>query len=297
MVDTEFFADVSTFAGVVRPVIQADPVGATIFSSVLANQIAAPFPGEPPMLVDVTDDSLVVAAALRIPRYPMTVVIDPDIADPAGILDELIAAVIARGEPIVGIGGRRHTVELLAAGWAGRTGAVPTLRMPLLFHRLGTLTPPAGVSGVPRTASTQNQADVDLLARWWFEFERETGANAHASSTAPDPDVVRRGAARGQVVTIWSDGDRDVAAAAHTAVRDGVARIAPVYTAPGVRRRGYGAAVTAAAVRSAQALGATEISLFTDANYPPANAVYRGLGFQVAAEFAEFAMPVAAAGP
>ena len=122
MVDTEFFADAATFAGVVRPLIKADPVGATIFASVLENQIAAPFPGAPPVLVDVTDDDRVLAAALRIQRYPMTVVVDPDIADPAGVLDQLAAAVIARDEPIVGLGGRRRTVELFAAGWAVADG-------------------------------------------------------------------------------------------------------------------------------------------------------------------------------
>jgi ribosomal protein S18 acetylase RimI-like enzyme len=296
MLDTEFFADAATFADVVRPLTLADPVGATIFSSVLAGQIATPFPGEPPVLVNVTDDDRVLAAALRIPRYPMTVVVDPDIVDPAGVLEELAAAVIARGEPVAGLGGRRRTVELLAAGWAARTGILPTLRMPLLFHRLGTLTPPNGVPGAPRTASMLEHTDVDMLARWWFEFERETGANAHAASSAPDPEVVLRGAARGQVITIWSDRGRDVAAAGHTAVNDGTARIAPVYTPPEFRRRGYGAAVTTAAVRSARALGASEISLFTDAGYLPANAVYRGLGFEVVAEFAEFEIPVGADG-
>ncbi len=49
-------------------------------------------------------------------------------------------------------------------------------------------------------------------------------------------------------------------------------------------------------MRSARALGASEISLFTDAGYLPANAVYRGLGFEVVAEFAEFEIPVGADG-
>jgi hypothetical protein len=44
-------------------------------------------------------------------------------------------------------------------------------------------------------------------------------------------------------------------------------------------------------VRSAQALGATDVSLFTDASYLPSNEVYRGLGFRVVAEFAEFEIP------
>ena len=295
MVDTEFFSDAAAFAAVVQPLVEKDQEGATIFSSVLEGQIAAPFPGEPPMFATVTANGRVLAAALRIPRYPMTVVIDPEIADPTTALDQLAAAVVARGEVIVGLGGRRRTTELLAGGWAARTGVTPRLRMPLLFHRLGTLTPPGDVPGAPRTASAEDQADVDLLARWWFEFEHETGANAHAASPVPDPQVIVRGAVRGQVVTIWSDRDQDVAAAGHTAVRDGSVRIAPVYTPPELRRRGFGSAVTTAAVRSAQALGATDVSLFTDAAYLPANEVYRRLGFRVVAEFAEFEIPGAAA--
>ena len=59
-----------------------------------------------------------------------------------------------------------------------------------------------------------------------------------------------------------------------------------MYTPPEHRRRGYGAAATAAAVHSARWLGAAEITLFADADYPPANAVYRGLGFVAIAEFA-----------
>ena len=285
---TEFFVDVPAFAAAVQPLVEKDREGATILSSVLAGQIAAPFPGGPPLLAVVTAAGRSTAAALRVPKYPMTVVIDPEIPDPSGTLDELAAAVLARGEVVVGLGGRRRTAELLAGCWAARTGVTPTLRMSLLFHRLGTLTPPDGVPGTSRVASVQDPADVDLLARWWFEFEQETGANVHAASTAPDPEVIVRGAARGQVVTIWSDRDRDVAAAGHTAVRHGSARIAPVYTPPGLRRRGYGSAVTTAAVRSAQALGATEVSLFTDAGYLPSNEVYRALGFRVVAEFAEY---------
>ena len=46
--------------------------------------------------------------------------------------------------------------------------------------------------------------------------------------------------------------------------------------------------MTVAAIESARRLGATEITLFTDADYPASNAVYRGLGFEVIGEFAEF---------
>jgi predicted GNAT family acetyltransferase len=79
--------------------------------------------------------------------------------------------------------------------------------------------------------------------------------------------------------------DDPVALAGHSAVVGGMARIGPVYTPPAMRRRGFGAAVTAAAVRSAQRAGATEVVLFTDIGYAPSNAVYRRLGFQPVEEF------------
>ena len=237
----------------VRPLIQRDPVGATIFASVLANQIAVPFPGPAPLLVSVSAPGRVLAAALRIPGYPMTVVVDPEIAIRRRVLDEAGGRRHRRrGSHPSALSGRRGTVELLAEAWAQRSGVTADLRMPLLFHRLGTLTAPVGVAGAARVASPQDPADLDLLARWWLEFEQETGANAHAAATAPEPEVVLRGAARGQVVIIWSDREQPVAAAAHTPVRDGSARIAPVYTPRQFRRRGYGSAVTAAAVRSAR---------------------------------------------
>jgi predicted GNAT family acetyltransferase len=76
-------------------------------------------------------------------------------------------------------------------------------------------------------------------------------------------------------------------------VRDNASRIAPVYTPPELRRHGYGSAATAAAVRSAQQQGARQITLFTDADYLPANEVYRRLGFRAVADFADYEIPSA----
>jgi predicted GNAT family acetyltransferase len=47
-----------------------------------------------------------------------------------------------------------------------------------------------------------------------------------------------------------------------------------------LRGNHYGSAVTAAAVRSAQRLGAATVVLFSDADYPTSNAIYRRLGFE-----------------
>lgn len=286
MTRTEFFTDAAAFDAAIEVLLADDAIGSTMVASVLANHIADPIAGGPPLLVAVLDGDRVPAAAIRIPMFPMLVVIDPAIADPATLLDELAGAVIGRSEPIVGVSGRRRTAELLAAAWTARSATVARQRMSTLFFRLGTLREPVGVPGAARPVDVTDPADVALLAEWFCEFRRETGVGR--TPPVPDPDMLLHNVRRGEVFTIWCADGRPVAAAGHSALRrDGSCRIAPVYTPPDHRRRGYASAVTAAAVRSAHRLGATDVTLFTDAGYPASNAVYRGLGFESVAEFAE----------
>ena len=61
-----------------RPLIERDPVGATMFASVLANQLAGPYPAMPPLMVAIVEHG---HASWRprcgSPGYPMIVVVDP----------------------------------------------------------------------------------------------------------------------------------------------------------------------------------------------------------------------------
>jgi RimJ/RimL family protein N-acetyltransferase len=285
MTRTEFFTDPERFGDAARPLVRRDPVGATMVSQVLANHIANPFPHSPLMAI-VTDDGAVEVAALRVPGFALVTVIDPSIEDPAAVLGRLTDDVLARREPIVGFSGRRRTVRLLTDTWTERTGAASKPRLWSLMYRLGDLVPPVGVRGESRPASMDDPADVALLADWFCAFRKETGVGR--TPPVPDPQALMDNAKRGEVFTLWCDDGRPVAAAGHSAVRGGSSRIAPVYTPPDQRRRGFGSAATVAAIDSARRLGATEITLFTDADYPASNAVYRELGFEVIGEFAEF---------
>jgi predicted GNAT family acetyltransferase len=84
---------------------------------------------------------------------------------------------------------------------------------------------------------------------------------------------------------MWEDEDgRTAAMAGRTATSAGVARIAPVYTPPEHRRRGYGAAVTAACTADALARDADHVVLFTDRSNATSNSVYRRIGFRPIAE-------------
>jgi predicted GNAT family acetyltransferase len=60
--------------------------------------------------------------------------------------------------------------------------------------------------------------------------------------------------------------------------------VAPVYTPPEHRRRGYGAAVTAACAADALARDADHVVLFTDRTNATSNSVYQRIGFERIAE-------------
>jgi predicted GNAT family acetyltransferase len=81
-----------------------------------------------------------------------------------------------------------------------------------------------------------------------------------------------------------SDAGEPVALAARTATAAGVARIAPVYTPSEHRRRGYGAAITAACTADALARDAEHVVLFADVENPTTNAIYRQIGFRPIAD-------------
>jgi predicted GNAT family acetyltransferase len=59
-----------------------------------------------------------------------------------------------------------------------------------------------------------------------------------------------------------------------------MARVAPVYTPPSLRGRGYAGAVTAAVSQAALDAGATEVVLYTDLANPVSNSVYQRLGYR-----------------
>jgi len=296
MARTQVFSDIGLFAEAVRPLLDADPTGSAMLGRMLATELATPSPGIP-VMATVSDARRVRVAAMGTCRLPLTVLCgfadadadaDADQDVMAAVMHDLVASLLAASLPVDRISGPVRAAESLARTWSSFTGVPPVRDMALLLYRLGALVEPVGVTGTARSAAPDDPADAELIAAWWYEFAREAGIGRQGGG--PDPQALADGARRGRVVTIFSDGARPVAAAGHSPVVAGGARIAPVYTPPQHRRRGYGAAVTTAAVRSAQRCGASEITLFANAAYPASNLLYRGMGFDVLAEFAEFAV-------
>ncbi|MFE7609688.1 GNAT family N-acetyltransferase [Streptomyces celluloflavus] len=117
-------------------------------------------------------------------------------------------------------------------------------------------------------------ADRALLLAWFTAFAEETGASPPRHARAVDDRI-----AHGRC-TLWETGGRPVSLAGVIPTVSGATRIAPVYTPPELRGRGYAGAVTAAVSAASRHSGATELLLFTDLANPTSNALYQRLGYQ-----------------
>jgi predicted GNAT family acetyltransferase len=193
-------------------------------------------------------------------------------AVPEPTMQALVDALRAAEVPVPGAVGVATTVDRFAALWTASTGLRSEPGMRQRLYRLGTLCAPHPPP--PGRAELAGPDDVVLVANWYAAFQREVG-------TAPvDVEPIASDAVEHGAVWLWRDrAGAPVALAAHTRVVAGVSRLGPVYVPPVGRRRGHGAAVTAACTEGALRAGATEVVLFTDLANPTSNEVYQRIGY------------------
>lgn len=252
----------------------ADPVGTNVIGSVAQSVVEGRHYERQHWFV-VEDDGEVVGAAIWTPPYKLLV---PRLSDEAA--DRVAAAALALDDELVGVVGPVDTAHRVAAA-AGRSARVE-MREKLLV--LGDYVRPTPIPGRSRRAT---EADVDLATDWMTQFAADSGA------LVPDP----RASVEGRLGALWFwdvDGE-PVSIAGHaslvTTPAGVVARVGPVFTPAALRRRGYGAAVTAAVVEALLPTVDT-VMLYTDAANSTSNGVYERLGFAHVAEVVELALEV-----
>jgi predicted GNAT family acetyltransferase len=231
------------------------------------------------VFLSVDDCDGAVGAALQLPGDALLVSgLPPAMAKAAAVEVSAVRAALP------GIRGTRGTATAFADAWCSVTGAHAAEAIGRTLYRLDELVPPTGVPGASRIAGA---ADAELLLDWLDGFFVD------AFDAASDREA-RRGyladiRADGGHVVLWSVDGVPVSMARVHAPAAGMCRIGPVYTPAASRARGFGAAVTAAAVRHAHRRGARHVVLFADVANPGANRIYRRLGFVPVADSLECA--------
>ncbi|TYB44751.1 GNAT family N-acetyltransferase [Actinomadura chibensis] len=257
--------DLDTFHAAADGFLRADPVANTVPLTVI-DALRAQGPGDV-LFGWWTDGGPPAGAVLWTRGYPPMLSAMPERA-----ARDLADALAGRGADLPGVNGTLADAEAFAKAWTAATGTASSLSMEQRLYRLDRLiVPDPPPEGAPRVAAA---SDREVALRWYGAFARSGPGHGPVDAAALDRRI-----AEGRLM-LWEVGGRPVAMAGRTPIIAGMARIAPVYTPPENRRRGYAAAVTAAVTREAREAGAEHVVLFTDLANPTSNGVYRRLGYR-----------------
>lgn len=286
----EFTADPAVFLAAAQGHLAADPVVSTVVATMAERRAAQAAAGEQSPADDwwlVVRDAAgaVVGTGMRTAPFaprPLFLLAMPDEASVA-----LARALHERGEEVLGVNGARPAVDLCAAELARLRGGRVEVAQQTRLHELAELVPPAVVPG-RLVAGTEE--DVDLATAWFAAFAgdadeqagRPRGTGAHE---APErEDMLRR--LRSGRIWFWEDAEgRKVHLTGANPPSFGVARIAPVYTPPAQRGRGWASTAVAEVSRRILAEGA-RATLFTDQANPTSNKIYAALGYRPVVDMA-----------
>jgi GNAT superfamily N-acetyltransferase len=265
----ELTGDVEAFASTAGDFLRSRPVEHTVFLTLidtLRRRGMQAYGSEAPIFGSWrTDDGATDGVLLQTPPYPMMFSRLPE-----GAAAAALDAVADR--PLPGVNMLAGDADEFVAGWRKRTGAEARPGLRARLYRLAELIPPPPPGGRARVADA---SDRDLLRRWYPAFHDELGDVRESSYDVLVDDRLSYGG-----ITLWEVDGVPVSTASRSRPDAGMVRIVMVYTPPEFRGHGYAAAVTATASRAALDLGATDVVLFTDLDYPTSNGVYQRIGYR-----------------
>jgi GNAT superfamily N-acetyltransferase len=216
----------------------------------------------------------VVGAAMRTPPYP--VYVSPL---PTEAVEPVLDALLEACPDATGLIATVAEADALAPAWGRRTGRPVEVERNGRIYRLDEVTPPARVSGGMRRAGAE---DLDLLLDWTVAFHREVTPSSAGGTEPTERRNLELRVAEGRAF-VWDDGG-PVSYVGRTQEIAGVVRVAPVYTPPEHRRRGYASALVAAVSRAALDEGAIACMLYTDLANPTSNKIYAAVGYRPVAD-------------
>ena len=221
-------------------------------------------------LATVERDGAVVGAAWRTPPHNVGI----SHLDSPGALDVLARDVHDLYGTIPGVLAAKDDARRFAELWTSLSGQRCSVHQEQRIYELTEVRMPSGVSGEPREATF---ADRDLLIDWQAAFSVEaTGGSGSGAETVVDYRLDPSSTA-GQL--FWWDGEV-VSWTGYSGPTPNGIRIAPVYTPPALRGRGYASACVATLSQRLLDSGRRFCFLYTDLANPTSNSIYQKIGYR-----------------
>ena len=288
-VQLRIHADPASFLRVAAAFLQVTEAENSIMVAAVARMIAAPDPDDADAyFACAIERDAVAAAALHVADGALLVT-----GGPARAIESIAADLAARKRFPKRLVGPLSSCDAFARVWRERTGIEHSLRFRLRHFALTDMPAAPSMTGTMRCPEP---AEYDLIARWQAAFMLEAGL---------PPDEAERARTRlarrleGGFVRVWDD-RRGVSFAGFSETRrdDGSfsARIAPVYTPPQERGRGYASALVGALSRELLRAGRQPLYLTTDLANPTSNRIYSKIGYRPVADHFHFDLQSAGAG-
>ena len=190
------------------------------------------------------------------------------------------ADLLAEEHPkLEGVVGKLSACEAFAQRWRSLTGRAHRLRFHMRDHRLRKLIAPSAVGGSMRVADANDRNGL-------LDMHRAFADEARVAMTPESRDRIVEERLAAGTFRIWNDVE-DVAFAGFVRAGPDAARVAPVYTLPPFRAKGYGAALVGALCGDLIREG-RQLFLVTDLSNPTSNALYARLGFEPLEDFYTF---------
>ena len=240
---------------------------------------------EPPFhCVVETAAGQVVAAALRTPPYPLIL---SHIEDERA-LSALAMACLQAEQDLSGALGKPQAAGNFAEAWRAASGQQFKFKMRQMLHRLdAVIHPDQPPAGRMRAATL---ADASLLEYWYIAFQSEAFGREGGDwfSQNARHGLRERLTTQPPLHYLWYDGIRPRCWVGYRPTTERVARVAPVYTPPSERGRGYASALVAAVSQDLLDRGYRHCSLYTDLANPTSNAIYRRVGYEPICEIHQY---------
>lgn len=222
----------------------------------------------------VRDGIAVVAAAFHGASGGILLTAAPDDA-----IALFAADLAARDRRPKGVVGPLGACEAFARAWRERTQQVYASRYHLRHFELMSPPAPARAAGRLRPPDA---GESTLLAQWQLAFIDELALPDDRERALRNLD---QRVARG-LVRVWDHAGAAAFAGFGEALD--IARIAPVYTPPELRGRGYASAMVSELARELFVAGKRAIFLTTDVANPTSNSIYQRIGFSPVADHYHF---------
>ena len=190
---------------------------------------------------------------------------------------------VQRGETasrLQGVVGTRSACDAFAHRWRELTGRTHVMRVQLRNHKLTRAEAVPRPSGGARIATTD---DIDWVGAAQHDFITEVQLpDGAARLRALIPKRIEQGQ-----IWIWDDAG-PVAFAGWSDAPPDAARIAPVYTPPLARGRGYATALVTEMSESLLDQGRQRLFLTTDLANPVSNSIYAKIGYRPQSDLFHF---------